>query len=174
MDKKTETFNDCFNHVFNSDSKVLILGTNPPPDSREVGFYYSGPRNHFWSIIATVFDEDEPKSIEDKKRFCFEHKIALWDVFKSCDRVGSSDNTIVNPVVNDIKSLLQISNIEHVFCLGKVAYFAYSIYRNIVDPSMPDAMRLISSSGLAFASQGQNKLLADYKKIREAVEGNRD
>lgn len=176
MYKKTENnkdfFKDCFEYVKYTDSKVLILGTNPPPASRNAEFYYSGPNNHFWPIIAEVFGEKEPEKTEDKKNFCFKHKIALWDVFKSCKRVRSLDYTIDDPVPNDIKSLIKSSKIEYVFCLGKVAHFAYSMYRNIVDNSLPPAVRLISSSGLAYARQGKDKLLEDYKQIREAVERN--
>ena len=70
--------------VFNQDSKVLLLGTFPSPKSREVGFYYSHPRNRFWTIIADLCSCDIPITKDEKIQFLLTHKIALWDVLQSC------------------------------------------------------------------------------------------
>ena len=66
--------------VFNQDSKVLLLGTFPSPKSREVGFYYSHPRNRFWTIIADLCSCDIPITKDEKIQFLLTHKIALWDM----------------------------------------------------------------------------------------------
>ena len=55
--------------VFNQDSKVLLLGTFPSPKSREVGFYYSHPRNRFWTIIADLCSCDIPITKDEKIQF---------------------------------------------------------------------------------------------------------
>ena len=39
-------------------------------------------------------------------------KIALWDVIYSCEINGSSDSSIKNVKVNDIKTLIDNSNIK--------------------------------------------------------------
>ena len=43
-----------FQPVFDSRSRVLILGTMPSPKSREQGFFYGHPRNRFWPVLAQV------------------------------------------------------------------------------------------------------------------------
>ena len=43
--------------VWNSESKILILGTMPSPKSREAGFFYMHPQNRFWNVLSEVFKE---------------------------------------------------------------------------------------------------------------------
>ena len=44
--------------VWNSESKILILGTMPSPASRSAGFYYMHGQNRFWKVLAAVFGEE--------------------------------------------------------------------------------------------------------------------
>ena len=69
-----------FPPVFDSDSRVLILGSFPSVKSREVQFYYGHPQNRFWKVLAAVAETEVPQSIEEKKAFLHRHGIALWDV----------------------------------------------------------------------------------------------
>lgn len=55
--------------VFNEHSRVLLLGTMPSPKSREVGFYYGHPQNRFWKVLAILFDEPIPETIEENVIF---------------------------------------------------------------------------------------------------------
>lgn len=107
-----------------SDSEILILGSMPSVKSREVGFYYMHPQNRFWNVLSDLFGE----KIVDKKRFLKCHHIALWDVLASCDIDGSSDYSIKNPVVNDIKSLIKGTRINTIFVTGKKALELYNKY----------------------------------------------
>ncbi len=111
--------------VFDNDSKVLILGTMPSPKSRENGFYYAHPQNRFWKILSEIFSEPFPVSNEQKKALVFRHHIALWDVLQSCSIDGAEDSTIRNPVPNDIKSLLDKTNIQNIFTTGRKAFQLY-------------------------------------------------
>lgn len=43
-----------FETVFDSDSKVLILGLFPSQSSIEVGFYYGDSSNRFWDILGEI------------------------------------------------------------------------------------------------------------------------
>ena len=63
--------------VFDKDSKVLILGSFPSVRSREVNFFYGHPQNRFWKVVSSVFDEDVPVTIEEKKAFLLRNHIAL-------------------------------------------------------------------------------------------------
>ena len=105
-----------FGPYINKDSEVLILGSIPSVKSREYGFYYMHPQNRFWNILSDIFGEDFPETILDKKQLLFKHKIALWDVIESCDIKGSSDSSIKNPKINDIKKFNSWYKCKDYFC----------------------------------------------------------
>ena len=89
------------------ESTVLILGSLPSVKSREDGFYYAHPRNRFFKVLSKIFGEDEPKTIDERKAFLTRHHIALYDVIYECDIYGSSDASIKNSEVIDIKAILE-------------------------------------------------------------------
>jgi len=74
-----------------------------------------------WKVLAAVFDEPCPQTIEQKKAFCLYHHIALWDTLKSCRILGARDATIKEPVGNDIRSLLEKTQIKRVYVTGRKA-----------------------------------------------------
>ena len=117
-----------FGPYINKDSRVLILGSIPSLKSREYGFYYMHKQNRFWKVISDIFDDEFPDSLSDKKEFLRKNKIALWDVLESCDIGGSSDSSIKNPKVNDIKSLILGTDIKYIFVTGKKALDLYNKY----------------------------------------------
>lgn len=43
--------------VYDSKSRILILGTMPSPKSRERDFYYMHSQNRFWPVIAKITGE---------------------------------------------------------------------------------------------------------------------
>ena len=106
--------------------KILILGSIPSIKSREFGFYYAHPQNRFWKVISNIYNENQPTNIEEKKELLKKHNIALWDVIKSCDMIGSSDSSINNEVPNDINSLLKKTKIKKIYTTGKTAYKLYN------------------------------------------------
>ena len=55
--------------VYDKDSRVLILGSFPSVKSREEGFFYGHPQNRFWKVTAAIFNEETPKTTEEKKAF---------------------------------------------------------------------------------------------------------
>lgn len=120
--------NHEFGPYINKDSRVLILGSIPSLKSREYGFYYMHKQNRFWKVISDIFDNKFPDSLDDKKEFLRKNKIALWDVLESCDIEGSSDSSIKNPKVNDIKSLILDTDIKYIFVTGKKALDLYNKY----------------------------------------------
>lgn len=111
-----------FEPVYNGESKVLILGSFPSVKSRELGFYYGNKRNRFWSVLSEFFGCEIRDSIEDKKNFVLENKVALWDIVTSCEIVGSRDDTIKNFTVANIERLLQNSKICLIILNGGKAY----------------------------------------------------
>lgn len=114
--------------VFDSESKVLILGSFPSVKSREEGFFYGHPQNRFWKVTSNVFGEDIPFSIEEKKSFLIRYHLALWDVIGSCEINGSSDSSIRNVTVNDISVILDEADIKAIYLNGRKAFQLYQKY----------------------------------------------
>lgn len=111
-----------FEPVYNEQSKILILGSFPSVKSRERQFYYGHPQNRFWKVMAGVFGEDPPQTVEEKREFLLRNYIAVWDVIASCDIVGSSDSSICNVVANDMDVILKSALIRGIYANGDKAY----------------------------------------------------
>ena len=163
---KSEHISHAFSPVFDSESKVLILGTMPSPKSRELGFYYSHPRNRFWPVIAKIFGEDIPKSPEEKTDFCLRHKIALWDVLAECDIEGASDSSIKNAVPNNIGIIFEKADIKAVFCTGAAAA---KLYKKFIEPKTCVPAAALPSTSPANAKIKFDELAAEYSIISEYV-----
>lgn len=114
--------------IYQSDSKILILGSFPSVKSREAQFFYHHPQNRFWKVLASLYHHQPLVSIEEKKAFLLENQIAVWDVIESCDIQGSSDSSINHVVVNDICMILSHSNIHTIYTNGKKAHQLYQKY----------------------------------------------
>jgi hypoxanthine-DNA glycosylase len=111
-----------FDPIIGDNCRVLVLGTMPGPASLRKQQYYGYERNAFWRIIYNLFGEEPEEDYEFRKLFLLEHNIALWDVLKSCEREGSSDSGIRNPVPNDFASLyMKYSGIKHICFNGRPA-----------------------------------------------------
>ncbi|MFD2614525.1 DNA-deoxyinosine glycosylase [Paenibacillus gansuensis] len=113
----------AFPPVWDSRSKVLILGTMPGVQSLENQQYYANPRNQFWQILYALFGRTPDAGYEERLRFALDHGIALWDVLHGCEREGSLDADIREPEANDLPAFLQQPDhgIRHVFFNGSKA-----------------------------------------------------
>lgn len=166
-----EHISHAFAPVFDSRSKVLILGTMPSPKSRENGFYYSHPQNRFWRVMAQLLQEEIPKTTEEKKRMMLGHGIALWDVLAQCDIKGADDNSIQNPVANDIKGLIGKTRIKAVFTTGATAARLYE--KLVLRETGLAAKRLLSTSP-ANCRFSVDMLAEDYRVILEYLKDDDD
>ena len=90
-----------FPPLANCKAEVLLLGTMPGIQSLAMAQYYGHPRNLFWKLIATIFDEPFPTDYKQKKEMLVRNNIAVWDVLQACERQGSLDSAIVEEVSND-------------------------------------------------------------------------
>lgn len=117
-----------FEPVYDTNSKVLILGTFPSVKSREQNFYYGHPQNRFWKVIAALTHTPLPISIEEKKAILLNHGIALWDVIQSCEIIGSSDSSIKNVVPMDFSNILHHTSITHIYANGATAFKLFQKY----------------------------------------------
>ncbi len=114
--------------LYDESSRVLILGSFPSVRSREEGFFYGHPQNRFWKVVSTVYGEDTPQTVSEKKSFLLRNHIALWDVIGSCDIEGSSDSSIRNVRANDLSMILERADIVQIYVNGQTAYKYYRKY----------------------------------------------
>lgn len=147
-----------FGPVYDSESRILILGSFPSVKSREISFYYGHPQNRFWKLLSLLFNEE----IKDKKTFLLKHHIALFDVIESCDIIGSSDTSIRNVKPNDLSLIINNSKIETVYLNGSKAYELYKKY--CADKYDIDAIKLPSTSP-ANAAYSIEKLYNEWRMI---------
>lgn len=161
-----EHLTHTFEPVFNSDSKILILGSFPSVKSRENHFYYGHPQNRFWKVLAQIFEVEVPQTIEEKKKFLLEHHIAVWDVIESCTIIGSSDSSIKDVVVNDFSKVLEYSAIEKIYVNGGKAYELYHKYAE--KQTGIGAVKLPSTSP-ANAAWNLEKLCRAWSTIKERM-----
>lgn len=117
-----------FPPLYDSNSRILILGSFPSVKSREENFFYGHPQNRFWKVTSEVFKQPLPRTIEEKKDFLHSNGIALWDVIASCDIDKSSDGSIRNVIANDIRPIIDNAPIEKIFVNGKTAQKYYDKY----------------------------------------------
>jgi len=95
-----EDYCQGFDPIMPKQAKILILGTMPSVESINQSFYYAHPRNAFWPIMQRLLNRElltEPV----KRTALQESGIFLWDVLSFCEREGSLDSAIKQPVAND-------------------------------------------------------------------------
>ena len=104
--------------IYAEDARVLILGSFPSPKSRAEAFFYAHPQNRFWRVLAAIFGEAVPRTLEEKKALLYRNRVALWDTVGSCEVAGASDASITNVVANDLRPILEAADIRAIFCNG--------------------------------------------------------
>lgn len=147
--------------VFDSRSRVLLLGTMPSPASREQGFYYGHPQNRFWRVLGAIFDEPAPQTIEEKRDMLLRHHIALWDVLASCEIEGASDASIRDAQPNDLARIFDVADIRAVFATGTKAG---ELYHKLVEPTLGVPCTTLPSTSPANAKMKLDDLADAYGK----------
>ena len=151
-----------FGPLYCENSKVLILGSFPSVKSREQNFFYGHPQNRFWKVVAHVFDDDVPATIEEKKALILENGLALWDSIASCEITGSSDSSIRNVKTNDISIILNNCNIERIYCNGRKSY---ELYHKYIQPRTGREAICLPSTSPANAAWTLDKLIEAWQVI---------
>ncbi len=151
-----------FDPVYDKHSRILILGTFPSVKSRENLFYYGHPQNRFWKVIACLTGSPVPETIREKKDMLLLHHIALWDVVGSCTITGSSDSTIRDVKVNDIKGLLDKTGITAIYGNGAKAC---ELYDRFVREQTRMEIRKLPSTSPANAAYDLERLCGKWKLI---------
>lgn len=151
------------------DARVLLLGTMPSPKSRVAGYHYGNPQNRFWRVIAALWDEEVPPTVEGKRDLCRRRRLAIDDTLLACTIVGASDSSIADPEPNDLSRVLSVApGIRAVFCTGSAAA---RLYRRYVEPTVGLPCTQLPSTSPANARWRLDDLVAAYAAVREAADG---
>ncbi len=150
--------------VYNKHSKILILGSFPSVKSRQIGFFYGHPQNRFWKVVAAVFKENIPVTIEAKKKMLLRNGVALWDVVASCEIVGSSDSSIRNVKPNDIKKLISETMISRIYVNGRTAM---KLYQKYLEKQLGMKATVLPSTSPANAAYSLDRLIEEWNTIKE-------
>lgn len=157
-----------FGPLYDTRSEILILGSLPSVKSREQNFFYGHPQNRFWPLLAALFGENPPASVEEKRALALRRHVALWDTIGSCDIIGSSDSSIRNVVPTDLRPILAGSRIRRVFCNGAASG---RYYRQYQAPLLGMEAEILPSTSPANAAWSMERLIAAWRVILEGIEG---
>ena len=147
--------------VFDSASRILILGSFPSVKSREGHFFYHHPQNRFWRMLAAVYADAVPVSIAEKTFLLLRHHLALWDVIANCEIDGSADASVREAVPVDIARITDRAHITRVLCNGKLAG---TLYARHLQPIMGIPALVLPSTSPANAIWTLPKLTDAWRK----------
>jgi hypoxanthine-DNA glycosylase len=115
---------DGFAPIIDDGVHTLILGNAPSVMSLAAQQYYGNPRNAFWRITGGIFGFDADAPYGKRTAALLTHGVGVWDVLKSCRRVGSLDSAVEpnSMVINDFRALFHShQHISRVFFNGAAA-----------------------------------------------------
>ncbi len=152
------------NPVYDKNSRVLVLGSFPSVKSRQQQFFYGHPQNRFWKVLAAIFDDELPESIEEKKRFLLKNHVAVWDVIQSCEITESSDSSIDQVTANDLSQILNTADIQHIFCNGSKSY---DLFQKYMKQKITIKTDKLPSTSPANAQYSLTRLIKEWKILKE-------
>jgi hypoxanthine-DNA glycosylase len=126
--------------VADARSRLLVLGSMPGGVSLQRGEYYAHPRNRFWRLMNEIVGV-AGTSYDERIAAILDAGIALWDVLKHCDRVGSLDSRIRadSEVPNDLAGFLERhARVRTILPNGGKAATSF---RRHVEPHLPGSLR---------------------------------
>ncbi len=162
-----------FPPLYDSWSRILILGSFPSVKSRETGFFYGHKQNRFWKVMANILsyglkengEITVPVTAEEKTRMLLDNGIAVWDTIGSCDINGSSDASITNVVPNDLGIVMNNANISIIGCNGKTSYDLFMKYTSPKVQKYGVKVVRLPSTSPANAAYSLDKLIEEWKKL---------
>ena len=96
--------------VVSDRTRLVVLGSFPGVASLQAQQYYGHPRNHFWPILSAVWGIDLfALDYAARLQAMLDRGVGLWDVYASCQRVGSLDSNIEAARPNDLATLQRLA-----------------------------------------------------------------
>ena len=153
-----------FGPLFSGNSRVLILGSFPSVKSPKQHYFYGHPQNRFWKVLAALYHQEIPATVEQKKELILANGLALWDSIGSCVITGSSDASIREVRANDLSIILDHTPIRKIFCNGKTSW---QMYEKWIRPATGREAVCLPSTSPANAQWSLEKLIEAWAVILE-------
>lgn len=151
--------------LYRENSRILILGSFPSVKSREMMFFYGHPQNRFWKVVSALYGDPFPETVPQRRNFLIRHRIAAWDVIRSCEITGSSDASIRDVSVNDLRPILDTAEIEAIYVNGKTAE---KLYKRYTEPVVGRPAICLPSTSPANAAWSLERLIEAWSVILPA------
>ena len=145
-------------------ARILILGSITSVASRKAAYFYGHPQNRFWRVLAAVFEDALPQTVEEKRAFLHRHHIALWDVIASCRITGSADSSVREAEANDLRPILEQNPIGAIFVNGKTAE---KYYQKLIYPTLGIPATCLPSTSPANAAVSLDRLIEAWRAIQK-------
>jgi len=136
--------------TYDKNSRILILGSFPSVKSREMMYFYGHPQNRFWKVVAALYKEEVPMTVEERHAFLLRNRIA------------ASDSSIKDVIPNDLSPILKAAKIETIYCNGKKSW---EMYHKYIEPQTGREAVALPSTSPANAAWSLEKLIAAWSVI---------
>jgi hypoxanthine-DNA glycosylase len=156
-----------FPPIIDDGATTLILGNMPSVMSLGAQQYYANPRNAFWRITGEIFRFDADAPYDVRTAALTANRVAVWDVLRSCRRVGSLDSAVEpdSMVANDFGALFEkYPDISRVFFNGAAAEKNFD---RLVRVAPDFRYRRLPSTSPAHTMRYADKLVAWREAITE-------
>lgn len=136
--------------------------------SLELQQYYGHPRNAFWKILFTLFNDTFTSNYSNRESIALENNIAIWDVCYTAIRNGSMDSNIQDEIPNNINELItRYSSINTIAFNGQKAAKLYKKYFPVFENI--NYLTLLSTSP-ANAKYSFKDKLKDWSQIKQVID----
>jgi double-stranded uracil-DNA glycosylase len=162
----TELHSTGFRPVADAESRVLILGTLPGPESLRQRKYYARKGNAFWPIMERLFGAGPDLAYRERLQVLRNNGIALWDICHTAYREGALDAAIdlESVVPNDFVRFLKAHPRIHLICFN--GQQAEKLFRRRVLPGLPQPAQLIPRTTLPSTSPAHAAMRFEEKHKR--------
>lgn len=155
-----------FPPIADTHARILILGSLPGQVSLQRQQYYAHPHNVFWKIMGHLFGAGPKLPYAERAQRLLANGISLWDVCAAAQRPGSLDTAIVHASVvqNDFAAFIESH--PNIFLIGFNGGKAADLYRRLVLPGLPAALRAIHTVTLPSTSPAHAAMTFEDKLAR--------
>lgn len=155
-----------FPPIADTHARILILGSLPGQVSLQRQQYYAHPHNVFWKIMGHLFGAGPKLPYVERAQRLLANGISLWDVCAAAQRPGSLDTAIVHASVvpNDFAAFIESH--PDICLIGFNGGKAADLYRRLVLPGLPAALRAIHTVTLPSTSPAHAAMTFEDKLAR--------
>jgi len=155
-----------FPPIADTHARILILGSLPGQVSLQRQQYYAHPHNVFWKIMGHLFGAGPKLPYAERAQRLLANGISLWDVCAAAQRPGSLDAAIVHSSVvpNDFAAFIE--SYPDIALIGFNGSKAADLYRRLVLPGLPAALRAIHTVTLPSTSPAHAAMTFEDKLAR--------